>query len=376
MAGDIAASGPLSEVSWMNRIYLDHAATTPLLPEAAQAMQEAAARFGNPSSLHAEGRAAKETIDGAREVLSGALDCEFGEVIFTSGGTEAANLAILGAALGNSEERRKRILLSAGEHHCVLETRQVLQRLGYMVEVLPIDKDARVRPFTVTEDVLLVACMHANNETGSYQPIGEIASQCRHFGTLFFCDAVQTFLSDPRPDADLVSLSAHKVGGPKGVGALYVRAGVKLKPVIAGGGQEREMRAGTENLTGIAGFSAAIRHQPADSRELSRNAFLDKLNRPCPGKGVLPGHAHVRFPGASAESMLILLDRMGVSAGSGAACSSGSVEASHVLLAAGYSEPEAKEALRFTFGKTTSVEEAVEAAGRVVEAVQVVTSQR
>lgn len=378
----------------MTRIYLDHAATTPLLPQAREAMLPwLTGEYGNPSSLHADGRRAKDAIDEAREILSNRLDCLFAEVLFTSGGTEAANLAIVGSALANENPTRNRILLGAAEHHCVLHTQPLLERLGYKVELIPVDRIARTDlnalESRLADDVLLVSVMHANNELGTIQPVGEIAALARRHGALFHCDAVQTFMKvDWRIgdlDADLVTLSSHKINGPKAVGAIYIRAGVKLKPLALGGAQEREMRAGTENVAGIAGFAAAIAFHGANRSNKSypaRDAFLDALAIPGTQLSVpnrddaLATHAHIRIPGIEAETMLILLDRMEVSASSGAACSSGSLEPSHVLLACGYTPQEAKEGLRFTFGWDTTVEEAKEAARRVNEAAAQIHSTR
>jgi|CXWL01.1.fsa_nt_gi cysteine desulfurase len=379
----------------MERIYLDHAATSPLVPGVREAMEPWIAReFGNASSLYEEGRKAKDAIDQAREVVSNALECEFGEITFTSSGTEAANLAILGLALANRGNLRNRILLGAAEHHCVIETRELLESFGYEVELIPVDSEAKVQLNWLNEHlddrVLLVSVQSANNETGTIQPIREIASLCKRFGAIFHCDAVQSFGSRKENEefivADLVSISAHKIGGPKGIGALFFRAGIKLTPLQIGGGQERELRAGTENVAGIVGFGTAVKAMPYDTERSSRkaqarNAFADLLesdsnwlptvkNR-C---DVLPGHCHGRFRATSAESMLIRLDGMGVSASSGAACSSGSILPSHVMKACGYSEQEAKEALRFTFGWNSTVEDAKEAAHRVLEAVSAVRS--
>lgn len=367
----------------MERIYLDHAATTPMLPEVAQAMEPWIGReFGNPSSLYAEGRAAKDAIDEARESVSESLGCLFAEVIFTSGGTESANLAILGTALANLGSGRRRILMGASEHHCVLNTQPFLERLGFQVEMVPVDSQGRLRlgnlDALLAEDVLLVCAMHANNELGTLQPAREIRDLVRGVGALYFCDAVQTFLTldgklAEETGADLLCVSAHKVHGPKGVGALYIRAGTKIEPLMVGGGQERELRAGTENVAGIVGFGEAVRRVPLvpDHRRRARDQFLLGLDIPglilsVPEQDAqLSGHVHLRIPGVPADSALILLDRMGVGASSGAACSSGSIEPSHVLLACGYSEAEAKEGLRFTFGRQTTVEEAKEAAVRL-----------
>jgi cysteine desulfurase len=361
----------------MTRIYLDHAATTPVLPEVAEAMAPwLRSGFGNPSSLYEEGRRAKDAIDEAREKLSSALGCLFAEVLFTSSGTEAANMAILGAALANEDRSRDRVLLGAAEHHCVLHTRPLLERLGYHVELIPVNRIARARLDALEEmigpDVLLVSVMAANNELGTLQPVREVGELCKASGSLFHCDSVQMF---GPVDADLATYSAHKLYGPKGVGAIYVRAGTRLKPLAVGGGQEREMRAGTENVAGIVGFGAAVTAHTAPT-PLARDRFLDRLVAAgfvatVPDRAdALAGHAHVRLPGVDAETMLIRLDRMGVSASSGAACSSGSLEASHVLLACGYSEREAREGLRFTFGRFSTVAEAEEAASRVIAAAE------
>lgn len=377
------------------RIYLDHAATTPLCDEARAAMRPwLGDDFGNPSSLHAEGRAAKQAIDQAREALSEALGCLFAEVLFTSGGTEAANLAIIGAALQHQGAGRDRILIGAAEHHCVLGTVPMLRALGYFVDLVPVDREARfdLDAFedALGDDVLLVSCMHANNEFGSINPIRQIAGLTHRCGALLHTDAVQSFLSPELAwhvadlDADVVTVSAHKVYGPKGAGAIWVRAGLKLKPLIAGGGQEREVRGGTENVAAIAGFGAAVRAawgqngNPKPARDAFVEAVIPHGAAPTVdlGGGVLTTHAHVRFPGIDAETMLIVLDRLGVAASSGAACSSGSVEPSHVLLAAGFSQKEAREGLRFSFGRGASVELARRAALRVSEAVAQIRSQR
>jgi len=373
----------------VRRIYLDYAATAPLQPAARAAMEPWLTEgFGNPSSLHAEGRAAKDAIDVAREQVSSALRCEFGEVIFTSGGTEAINLALIGTALAASGGSRSRILLGATEHHAVLHTEPLLAALGFHVEVVGVDRYGRVDldrlEGKLADDVLLVSVMFANNELGTWQPVERIRGMTSAYGALFFCDAVQAFgLPEPGGNrwsvgslgADLVSVSAHKVGGPKGTGALYVRAGTRIKPLLPGGGQEREMRSGTENVAGIAGFgAAAARRGNEGGRELARDAFESwiggRAERSVPSDiPTLPGILHLRVPGVLAETILIRLDRAGVSASSGAACSSGSIEPSHVLAACGYSAAEAKEGLRFSFGDTTTVDDAEEAGTRFSEIV-------
>ena len=380
------------------RIYLDYAATTPLSPAALIAMTPWLDEFcGNPSSLYEEGRKSKAAIDAARQTVSSALGAMFAEVIFTSGGTEAANLAIVGAALGNTDGRRRRILFGAAEHHCVLSTQPILEALGYQVQLLKVDSIGRVRmdelEYLLGPDVLLVSFIHANNEIGTLQPAMEIGRRVRAAGALFHCDAVQTFLgwqwTPEKILADLVSISAHKVGGPKGVGALYIRAGVKIKPLICGGGQEREMRPGTENVAGIVGFAAAVDSivkagvaPRAEKRRAARDAFIGGIDRRffietvSDRLDVLAGHAHLLMDGIEAETMLILLDRMGISASSGAACSSGSLEPSHVLLACGYPAQQARKGLRFTFSDATPIEDSKRAAQMLNEAAMQIFNQR
>lgn len=375
----------------MDRIYLDHAATTPL-SKAAEAAMRPWLNAGNPSSLYAEGRKAKDALDSAREILSDTLGCRFAEVLFTSGGTEAANLAIVGTALQNEDSTRNRVLLGAAEHHCVLHTQSLLERLGYRVELIPVDREARVDPNTLPlgPDVLLVSVMHANNELGSVNPVRAIADRVHEYGAIFHTDAVQSFLKPELGsptwkvadlDADLVTISAHKVNGPKGTGAIYMRAGVKLKSLIGGGGQEREVRGGTENVAGIVGFGKAVAEHVRTPHAVSQStreslatglADLGALASVRQGP-TLRGHVHGRFPGIPAQTLLIALDRAGVAASSGAACSSGSVEPSHVLLACGYSPIEAAEGVRFTLGPETrpdEVEEALLRLARVLDRIR------
>lgn len=363
------------------RIYLDHAATTPVLPEVVDAMQPwLSGGFGNPSSLHSEGRKAKAAIDEAREIFAERLGCLFGEIVFTSSGTEAANLGVIGGALSAREQNGSwEVILGASEHHCVLHTQKFLEVLGFKVLIAPVDREARVDVSWLRENVrgrtALVSVMHANNELGTFNDVVEIGHFCRDHAAFFHVDAVQTFPGDWRVDdfeADMVTLAPHKFYGPKGVGVLYARSGVKPTALMVGGGQEREVRAGTENTAGIVGAGVAAKILGADLgwkeciREV-RDRFVGGLGDGFEfsvgaGSEVLPGHCHVRYPGVDAEHALIRLDREGVSASSGAACSSGSLEPSHVLEACGYSESEAQEGLRFTFGWGNSMDDAVRAA--------------
>ncbi|HRJ26009.1 MAG TPA: cysteine desulfurase family protein [Fimbriimonadaceae bacterium] len=376
------------------RIYLDHAATTPLCPAALAAMQE---DHGNPSSLYEEGRLARQKIDAAREEVAAAIGCLFAEVLFTSSGTEAAQLAILGLALGNPEPERRRILWGAAEHHGVLESRFLLERLGYRVEEIPVNSWGAVEPARLVEavsrDVLLVSIQSANNELGTENPVPDLVQIAHAQGAKFHTDAVQSFLTRPihweEWPVDLMSVAAHKVNGPKGVGAVFARAGTPLEAVTRGGGQERDMRAGTENVAGIIGFGAAVRWHRSHPegvahKRAARDRFLETLSQVAdvdwqlsvPVDRILPGHAHLRFLGVSAESLLILADRHGLSLSSGAACSSGSVLPSHVLKAAGWSDEAAKEGLRVSFGVGSTLVEAEEAARRLAELAGSILSRR
>lgn len=375
----------------MNRIYLDYAATTPILPSVSEAMTPwQTSKFGNPSSLHEEGRQAQAALDEAREIISAALQSEFAGCLFTSSGTEAANLAIIGHALANIDPNRSRILLTSIEHHCVLHTAPILERLGYSVELLPVDENAvldiEFLQGTFDERVLLVSVMHANNEVGTIQPIHQVAELAKRHGATMHCDAVQTFGKLPvgldHLEADLISVSGHKVSGPKGVGALVVRAGTKVKPTILGGSQERELRAGTQNVAGIVGFGKAVSQFRFEDNEIcgaKRDHFralvcekIDAMPTVSEGTPCLTSHLHLRFPGVQNETLLIRLDRMGVSVSAGAACSAGSIDPSHVLLALGLDISQAKEGIRFTFSARTTDDEVRQAASRVVEAVNMI----
>lgn len=366
------------------RIYLDYAATTPLRPEAREAMEPwLAGGYGNPSSQHAEGRAAKAALDLAREHICEATGAEFAEVIFTSGATEAMNLALVGLALAN-ESRRNRILFSAAEHHAVLHTAPLLSRLGYRVELLEVDAEAKLHPETLQaalgDDVLAVAAMHTNNEFGTVNPVLELQALVHEAGGLFVCDVVQVApqkLKADLSDLDIRVMSAHKFGGPKGAGALLVKNGIKVKPLVAGGEQERERRGGTENVAGFVGMGVAVglTQEPDPGALETFVAELPDVFVPTT-KASHPKILHGRVPGLDAETVLIKLDRLGVAASSGAACSSGSVEPSHVLLAAGYGPQEAKEGLRFSFGPGVTPQLAKEAGSRVREALLSLKNRR
>ena len=361
------------------RIYLDYAATTPLNPEVRAVMEPflSGDGFGNPSSLHADGQRAKRALDAARDSLADALDCQFAEISFTGGGTESDNAALVGVMLAN-KTRGNHLITTTIEHEAVTETARFLETLGFRVTYLPVDEFGTVSPSSVadalTDETVLVSVMHANNEVGTIQPLREIADIVHARGALLHTDAVQTFGQLPLTVAalgvDLLTLSAHKIYGPKGAGALYVRSGIAIEPLLHGGGQERERRSGTENVAAIAGFGEAVRlllpERNAEAARLThlRDRFWSALSERIPGVVLnghptnrLPNNLNFSLPGLDAETLLLSLDRVGVSASSGSACTSGSIEPSHVLSAMGLSDARLKSALRLTLGRGTTGEE-------------------
>jgi cysteine desulfurase len=358
------------------RIYLDHAATTPLRPEVRQAMEPylGGEGFGNPSSLHADGQRARRALDHARDIVAAALGGESGEITFTSGGTEADNAALIGVMLA-SRERGVHLIVTQIEHEAVLQAARFLETLGFAVTRLPPDRDGFISPEAVaaaiTDRTVLVSVMHGSNEVGTIQPVRAIAEAAHARGVLLHTDAVQTFgqvpVSAAALDADLISVSAHKIGGPKGVGALFVRSGIAIEPLLHGGGQERERRAGTENVPGIVGFGEAVRLMLPERAALAerltglRDRLIDAFVSRLPGTVLnghpscrLPNNVNVSLPGLDAESLLLGLDLAGISASSGSACTSGSIEPSHVLLAMGLPDSRVRSALRLTLGRTTT----------------------
>ena len=357
-----------------DRIYLDHAATTPMRPEVRAAMEPYLTTngFGNPSSLHADGQRAKRALDTARDTLAQALGGQFSEITFTSGGTEADNAALVGVLLARGPGSH--LVTTQIEHEAVSETARFLERLGFGVTSVPVDDQGRVSPQAVaealTDRTALVSVMHANNEVGTVQPLAEIADLAHARGAYLHTDAVQTFGQLPVNvhvlGADLVTVSAHKIYGPKGAGALYVRSGIPIEPLLHGGGQERERRAGTENVPAIVGFGEAVRlmllEREAEAVRLTslRDLFLDALRRRLLNIVLnghpterLPNNLNVSFPGLDAETLLLALDRAGVSASSGSACTSGSIEPSHVLTAMGLPDDRVRSAIRLTLGRGT-----------------------
>jgi cysteine desulfurase len=372
-------------------MYLDHAATTPMHPEVWEAMRPFATDlWGNPSGTHAAARRAKNAVEEARERAAAILGAHADEIVFTSGGTESDNLALKGAAF--AEGGPHDVVTTSIEHEAVLEPAEWLERMGVKVRYAEPDPDGVVP----AEEILslvdastgLVSVMAANNETGVSQPVAEVARAVRTDwpGTAVHTDAVQAFPTE-RLDVDalgvdLLSLSAHKFGGPKGVGLLYVRRGTPLAPVNHGGGQELGRRSGTLNPMGIVGMVTAMGITEADRGrhrrrvEAERDAFEARLAALVPGLVVtgkevtrLPGHSHVRLPGVEQQIALIKLDRVDIAASGGSACSSGAIGASHVLLAMGLDATEARTALRFSFGSTTKPGDGAAAAEAVAETV-------
>ena len=357
-------------------VYMDYAATTPVRPEVLEAMAPYfSERFGNPSSLYALAREAKEAVEEARGRVAAAIGADPGEIFFTAGGTEADNWAIKGTALRGKGDH---IVTSAIEHHAVIQPCRALERQGYRVTYLPVDEFGRVDPAdaedAIADETILVSVMAANNEIGTIQPIRAIADIAHDHGVPFHTDAVQAIGAYPVDvddmGADLLALSAHKFGGPKGAGALYIRRGTRVGTFMDGGAQERGRRAGTENVPGIVGLGRAIEVATADIEGHSRRlvAMRDRLIR-----GILDdipdtrlnGHpverlannVSVAFRYVEGESILLLLDALGIAASTGSACTSASLEPSHVLTACGLPHEEAHGSLRLTLGSQNTGED-------------------
>jgi len=359
-------------------VYLDHSATTPVRPEVLAAMLPYFAnKFGNASSVHRWGYEARQAINDAREKVASLIEASPNEILFTSGGTESDNLAIRGVA-HSRKAKGKHLITSQIEHHAVLHTFEALQKEGFEVTFVPCDKYGLIDPDdikrAIRKDTILISIMHGQNEVGTIEPIKEIGAIAREHGVLFHTDAVQSAGKVPIDvrdmNIDLLTVSSHKIYGPKGVGALYVRKGVRLVPQVTGGAHERRMRAGTENVPGIVGFGEACRLAKADLPEESQRLanLRDKLIQGILDKipdVVLNGHPTLRLPHnvnvsvkyLEGESILLNLDRMGVAASSGSACTSGSLEPSHVLLAMGLSHETAHGSLRFTLGRSNTEED-------------------
>ncbi|MBB5976916.1 cysteine desulfurase family protein [Kribbella solani] len=378
-------------------VYLDHAATTPMLPAAIEAMTRHLGRTGNASSLHGSGRAARRTVEEARESIAAALGAQPSEVVFTSGGTEADNLALKGLWWSRLAEdpRRRRILLSGIEHHAVLDPAVWLAGHEQAeLEWLPVDELGRVRPDDVRraiesdpESVSFVTLMMANNEVGTLQPVREVAAIAAEYAIPVHTDAVQAVGQVPVDfgalGVDAMTVSAHKVGGPYGIGALVVHKETKLTPILHGGGQERDVRSGTLDAPATAGFAVAVehavKHQEDEGRRLAelRDSLISGIISTVPGAklsgdpvGRLPGNAHLSFSGCEGDSLLLLLDARCIEVSTGSACNAGVAEPSHVLLAMGYDDQRARGSLRFSLGHTSTradIDAVLDSIGSVVE---------
>lgn len=353
-------------------VYLDHAATTPILPEALAAFTDALGTVGNPSSIHSAGQQAKMLLEDGRAAVAASLDAEPVEVVFTSGGTEAVNLAVKGLFWARQQDRpRPRIVVPGGEHHATVDTVEWLERHeGAVVDVVPLDAQGRVdlagleARLADASDVALVTFLWANNEVGTIQPVSRIVELAHAAGVPVHSDAVAAYGQVPvsfrASGLDALSVSAHKIGGPVGIGALLLGRKATVEPLIHGGGQQRQVRSGTQDAPAAAAFgvAASVPHAPvaamrdrlvAGVRAAVPSAVLmgDPVDR-------LPGNAHFTFPGCEGDSLLFLLDAAGVAVSTGSACQAGVPEASHVLLAMGLSEQDARGALRITLGHTTT----------------------
>lgn len=381
----------------MEAIYLDHAATTPMDKKVAEAMtaiyQET---YGNPSSVHSQGRKARKQLDEARRLIASSIGANEKEIYFTSGGTEADNLALIGTALAN-REKGNHIITTAQEHHAVLHTAEYLETLGFEITYLPTDESGRISPEVVEaalrEDTILVSIMFVNNETGVIQPIKEIGAVLKGHHTYFHTDAVQAYglleLDVDELGIDLLTTSAHKINGPKGIGFLYARDSVMMQNLMFGGEQERKRRAGTENVAAIVGFKEAVQLNidEREARNLAYEQYKAQFIEQLKSEGIdfsLNGdqeHAistivNISFPGTNVEQVLTNLDLEGIAASSGSACTAGSVEPSHVLSAMfGDDNPCTTNSIRFSFGSANTEENVIEAAKRVAKIIKRLTKQ-
>jgi cysteine desulfurase len=378
----------------MSRIYLDHAATTPMIPEAVEVMTRELTRVGNASSLHASGRSARRVVEESREAIAAQVGAQPAEVIFTSGGTESDNLAIKGAVWAGIESGRRRVVTSAIEHHAVLDSVAWLgQSATAEVSYAPVDSDGRLNmsalTSTVDSETALVSVMWANNEVGALQPVSQIAGLAAVHGAISHSDAVQAVghvdVNFAASGLDLLSFTAHKLGGPYGIGALLARREMRLAPILHGGGQERDVRSGTLDVAAAAGFAAALdlaiktRVQEEQRIRRLRRQLVNSVLAAVPWaiwygpraeEAHLPGIASIGFPGCSADAILMLLDAAGIDCATGAACSAGVSQPSHVLTAMGCSEAEARSALRFSLGHTSTLADVLALAAALPEAVR------
>ncbi len=362
----------------MSTIYLDHAATTPPLKEVYEAMKPFISyEFGNPSSIYSIGKKARAAVEHARRQVAELIGAKPGEIVFTSGGTESDNLALVGGAFA-WKEKGNHIVTTAIEHHAVLESCRFLKRIGFDLSIVGVDSSGIVDPDdirkAIKKDTVMVSVMHANNEVGTIQPVAEISKICREREVYLHTDAIQSVGNVPvnvqELGVDMLSVSAHKIYGPKGVGALYVREGCIVERLIHGGEQEKGLRAGTENVPGIIGLGVAARaansglEQRAKRIAFFRDTLIDGVLSTIPGVYLnghrqerLPNNVHFCFDGVEGEAVCLHLDAAGICASTGSACSSGALEPSHVLLAMGVGYELAQGSVRFTLGRDNTIEE-------------------
>jgi cysteine desulfurase len=380
-------------------IYLDHAATTPMLPEAIEVMTEELAQLGNPSSLHNAGRRARRVVEESREQIAEVMNARPSEVIFTSGGTEADNLAVKGLYWAGraADPARRRILVTSVEHHAVLDSVRWLSHHEDAEPVLlDVDDEGMLRPEALRAaieqsqgQVALISVMWVNNEVGSVLPIPGLAEVAHDYGIVFHSDAVQAAAQLPvdftGSGVDALTITGHKLGGPIGVGALLLRRGIEPVPILHGGGQERDVRSGTLDAPAIRAFATAViisaERREAEAKRLTvlRDDLIRQildvvpdavLNGPPPGPDRLPGNAHFSFPGCEGDALLMLLDAKGIACSTGSACTAGVAQPSHVLLAMGADEDRARGSLRFSLGHTSTQEDADAVAAAIGEAVE------
>lgn len=378
----------------MSRIYLDHAATTPMVPEAVEAMTRELTRVGNASSLHASGRSARRVVEESREAIAAQIGASPAELIFTSGGTEADNLAVKGAFWSGAEVGRRRVITSALEHHAVLDS---VAWLGHSasaeVSYVPVDAAGRIDLSALTEAVdsrtALISVMWGNNEVGTLQPVRQIAAAAAQHRAISHSDAVQAVghveVDFAASGLDMLSFTAHKLGGPCGIGALLARRELRLAPILHGGGQERDVRSGTLDVAATAGFAAALEvaaKKRVEEEKRIRELRTDLVNSVLAAVGWavlygptaegdrLPGIANIGFPGCSADAILMLLDAAGIDCSTGAACSAGVSQPSHVLMAMGCSESDARSALRFSLGHSSTLADVRALAAALPDAVR------
>ncbi|MFD2169132.1 cysteine desulfurase NifS [Tumebacillus lipolyticus] len=362
----------------MRKVYLDHAATTPVRQEVLDAMMHVFKEvYGNPSSIHQFGRPARKLMEEAREKVAKAINADPKEIVFTGSGTEADNIAIVGGARAN-KKKGNHLITTVVEHHAVLDAFKALEKEGFEVTYLPVDADGRISvddfKNALRDDTVLVSIMHGNNEVGTIMPVEEIGAICRERKILFHTDAVQTVGKIPVDvkaiNCDFLALSGHKIYGPKGIGVLYMRRGVRTQPLYFGGGQERKLRPGTENVANIVGLSVAIELAVAEREQESarlsalRDKLIDgilgsieetRLNGPREQR--LPHNVNVSIEYIEGEALLLSCDMKGIAASSGSACTSGSLDPSHVLMAMGLTHTTAHGSLRLSLGKATTEED-------------------